>query len=658
MSSSKTKTKTKTGRAATGGKKPATVTPVLTDYDVHLLGESKHYRAWEKLGAHLATEDGTAGVHFAVWAPDAAEVSVIGDWNGWDETQHPLRARADSGIWEGFVPGIAQGALYKYAIVSRHGGYRVDKADPFAFACEIRPQTASRVWDLGGYAWGDGDWMATRRARNGLDAPMSIYEVHLGSWMRVPEQGDRWLTYREIAPVLAEYVRETGFTHVELLPVTEHPFDGSWGYQTVGYFAPTSRFGTPQDFMYLVDTLHRNGIGVILDWVPGHFPRDEHGLGFFDGSHLYEHADPRQGVHHDWGTFVFNFGREGVRNFLLANALFWLEVYHVDGFRVDAVASMLYLDYSRKEGEWVPNRFGGRENLEAIDFLRQLNSVVYEHHPDVATVAEESTAWPMVSRPVYLGGLGFGFKWNMGWMHDVLAYMGQDPLYRTYHHHRMTFSLMYAFSENFVLPFSHDEVVHGKGSMLRKMPGDLEAKLANLRLLYGFMWAHPGKKLLFMGGEIGQHREWSHDRSVDWHLLEEEGHAGVKRWVSDLNRRLRDEPALHELDFDPAGFEWIDCNDSRHSVLSLVRWAKGKKRPVVCAFNFTPVTRTNYRIGVPRAGTWEEVLNSDAATYGGRGRGNLGTVETTPVAAHGKYQSINVTLPGLSALYFRCTGDG
>jgi 1,4-alpha-glucan branching enzyme len=638
-------------------KEAAAPTPFLTEYDLHLLGESKHHRAWEKLGAHFVTSEGARGVRFAVWAPEAAEVAVIGDFNDWNETRHPLRRLPESEIWEGFVPGVAHGALYKYAITSRHGSYRVDKADPFAFACEIRPQTASRVWDLGGYEWGDGEWMAERKNRNGLDAPASMYEVHLGSWMRVAEDADRWLTYRELAPRLAEYVSGMGFTHVELLPVSEHPFDGSWGYQPVGYFAPTSRFGTPQDFMFLVDTLHRNGIGVILDWVPAHFPRDEHGLGFFDGTHLYEHADPRQGVHRDWGTFVFNFGREGVRNFLVANALFWLEMYHVDGLRVDAVASMLYLDYSRKEGEWVPNRHGGRENLEAIDFLKQFNATVYEQHPDAVTIAEESTAWPMVSRPVYLGGLGFGLKWNMGWMHDVLHYMRQDPLYRAYHHHHMTFSLLYAYSENFVLPFSHDEVVHGKGSMLNKMPGGMPHKLASLRLLYGYMWAHPGKKLLFMGNEFGQHREWSHDRSLDWQLLEHDGHAGLQRWVRDLNALLRGEPALHERDFDPTGFEWIDCNDSRHSVFSLVRWDAARARPIVCVLNFTPVVRENYRIGVPLAGVWEEALNSDAEIYGGGGRGNLGRVPATPVAAHGRFQSINVTLPGLSALLFRCVSD-
>ena len=629
-------------------------TPFLTEYDLHLFGEGTFLRAWEKLGAHPVVVDGVAGTRFAVWAPAAERVAVVGDFNGWNETSHPLRSLGRSGVWEGFVPGVGPGATYKYALRSRHRGYRVQKADPYGFCFELRPRTASVVWDLGGYAWGDSAWMAERRRRNALDAPLSIYELHLGSWMRRPEDGGRWLTYRELAPKLAAYVHEQGFTHVELLPVQEHPFDGSWGYQGVGFFAPTSRFGTPQDFMFLVDTLHRAGIGVILDWVPGHFPKDEHGLGFFDGTYLYEHADPRQGLHRDWDTAVFNYGRPEVANFLLSNALFWLEQFHLDGLRVDAVASMLYLDYSRKPGEWVPNRHGGRENLEAIEFLKRFNTEVYGRHPDAMTMAEESTAWPMVSRPLYLGGLGFGLKWNMGWMHDVLSFAAQDPLFRRYHHQRVTFSLLYAFSENFVLPLSHDEVVHGKRSMIGKMPGDTWQKFANLRLLYGYMWLHPGKKLLFMGGEFGQWREWNHDRSLDWHLLDEGPfHRGLQRWVRDLNTLLRGEPALYERDFKPEGFEWIDCNDVEHSVFSLVRWDAARRQPVVGVFNFTPLPRHNYRLGVPCAGTWQEALNGDAGLYGGSGQGNIGRVDATPVAAHGRFQSLVLTLPPLAALVLR-----
>jgi len=605
------------------------------------------------MGAHVVEVDGRIGTRFAVWAPNADRVSVVGDFNAWDASRHPLRHLEDSGVWEGFVPGVGQGALYKFSICSRHGGHRAQKADPYAFAFEVRPKTASRVWGLDGYAWGDAEWMAQRRERNALHAPISIYEVHLGSWMRVPGEGHRFMTYRELAPRLAEYAREMGFTHVELLPVSEHPFDGSWGYQTLGYFAPTSRFGTPQDFMHLVDTLHHSGIGVILDWVPAHFPKDGHGLGYFDGTHLYEHADPRKGVHQDWDTLAFNYGRREVANFLLSNALFWLEVYHIDGLRVDAVASMLYLDYSRKEGEWVPNKYGGRENLEAIDFLRRFNEKVYELHPDVMTIAEESTAWPMVSRPTWLGGLGFGLKWNMGWMHDVLHYGALDPVHRKYHHNDLTFGLLYAFHENFVLPLSHDEVVHGKGSMLGKMPGDPWQKFANLRALYGFMFTQPGKKLLFMGAELGQWNEWNHDVSLDWHLLEYPSHDGLRRWVRDLNRVLRAAPALHERDFDPGGFEWIDANDADQSVVSYVRWDREGRDPVVCACNFTPVPRHAYRMGVPSPGHWEEVLNSDAAVYGGSGQGNFGGTSTRPVASHGRAQSLSVTLPPLGMVVFR-----
>ncbi|MFH1143359.1 MAG: 1,4-alpha-glucan branching protein GlgB, partial [Candidatus Eisenbacteria bacterium] len=521
------------------------------------------------------------------------------------------------------------------------------------FAAEIRPQTASRVWELSGYAWGDGAWMAARGARQALDAPMSIYEVHLGSWMRVPTENNRWLTYHELAVRLAEYAREMGFTHVQLLPVTEHPFDGSWGYQTVGYFAPTSRHGDPDDFMAFVDHLHQAGIGVLLDWVPAHFPRDIHGLAYFDGTHLYEHADPRQGEHRDWGSLIFNYGRREVRNFLLANALFWLEQYHIDGLRVDAVASMLYLDYSRSEGEWIPNPHGGRENLDAVDFLKRFNQLVYEKHPDAVTIAEESTAWPMVSRPTYLGGLGFGLKWNMGWMHDVLFYMSKDPVHRQFHHGSLTFGLLYAFHENFILPFSHDEVVHGKGSLLAKMPGDEWQKFANLRALYGYMFTHPGRKLLFMGGEFGQWNEWDHDRSLDWHLLERPLHRGLQRWVRDLNTLLRGEPALYELDFDPAGFQWIDVNDSRQSIVSFLRRGRDERSVIVSVCNFTPVTRHHYRLGVPHPGIWREALNSDAPLYGGGGQGNLGGAETIPVGAHGQAHALDITLPPLGILVFK-----
>jgi 1,4-alpha-glucan branching enzyme len=648
-----------TGRAAgRTAEYPHRQTSEVTDYDLHLFNEGNHWRIWEKLGAHVVEREGKSGTRFAVWAPNAEWVAVVGDFNGWDEARDRLRPRGDSGVWECFVPDVGAGALYKYVIRSRVGAYRVEKSDPFAFACEIRPATASMVCELGGHEWGDGEWMSSRGKRQSLDSPLAVYEVHLGSWMRSPGAGGRWLTYRELGPKLAAYCHEMGFTHVELLPVSEHPFDGSWGYQTVGHFAPTSRFGAPQDFMALVDELHRSGIGVILDWVPAHFPRDGHGLGYFDGTHLYEHADPRQGLHPDWGTFVFNYGRNEVCNFLIANALYWLEEFHIDGLRVDAVAAMLYLDYSRKEGEWVPNKFGGRENLEAIEFLKKFNTIVYEKYPDVMTVAEESTAWPMVSRPTYLGGLGFGLKWNMGWMHDTLDYASQDPIHRRYHHHRMTFGLIYAFHENFVLPLSHDEVVHGKGSMIGKMPGDDWQRFANLRALYGWMWCHPGKKLLFMGGEIGQWREWSHDSSLDWHLLDDDRHRGLQRWVRDLNTFLRGEPALFERDFQPEGFQWIDCNDAMQSTFGFLRWDSERRRPLVCAFNFTPVPRPNYRLGVPLEGTWEEALNSDAKLYGGSGQGSLGAVESAPVGAHGHYQSINITLPPLGAVVFRVASEG
>ncbi|MEF3169464.1 MAG: 1,4-alpha-glucan branching protein GlgB [Deltaproteobacteria bacterium] len=625
----------------------------LSDFDLYLFMEGTHYRTWERLGAHPGVKNGVQGTWFAVWAPNAERVAVIGDFNGWDSARNPLVSRGDSGIWEGFVPAVGKGALYKYAIESRFGDYRAEKTDPYGFFSELRPKTASVVWDLSGYEWGDGEWMASRAQKNALDAPISIYEVHLGSWMRVPEEGNRWLTYRELAPKLAGYVKEMGFTHVEFLPVSEHPLDASWGYQTLGYFSPTSRFGTPQDFMYLVDVLHQNGIGVIIDWVPAHFPTDGHGLGFFDGTHLYEHADPKKGLHADWGTFIFNYGRTEVANFLLSNANFWLEVYHIDGLRVDAVASMLYLDYSRKDGEWIPNEYGGRENLEAIAFLKRLNELVYRYHPDCMTIAEESTDWAMVSRPTYLGGLGFGFKWNMGWMHDTLRYFSKDPIHRKYHHNDLTFSLLYAFHENFVLPFSHDEVVHGKGSMIGKMPGDDWQRFANLRLLYGYMYTHPGKKLLFMGNEIGQWAEWNHDASLEWHLLQYAPHEGLRYWVKDLNSLLRSEPALHELDFTPEGFQWINCHDSLQSVLSYLRRGRDPEDVICCVCNFTPVPRYDYRIGVPFPGFWKEVLNSDSTYYGGSGVGNLGGVEAVSVPAFGHDHSLSVTLPPLGIVIFR-----
>jgi 1,4-alpha-glucan branching enzyme len=628
------------------------VESALSEFDLYLLAEGTLNRAYDKLGAHPTKRNGSRGVQFAVWAPNARLVSVIGDFNNWNPAVTIMRP-SSAGVWECFVPNIGQGAVYKYHVEARDRDYIVDKADPYGFAAEIRPHTASRVWDLESYSWHDDSWMAGRAKTNSLAAPISIYEVHLGSWRRMPEEGNRWLTYCEIAPLLADYVHDAGFTHIEFLPVMEHPFDGSWGYQTIGYFAPTSRFGTPADFMYLVDYLHQHGIGVILDWVPAHFPRDEAGLGYFDGSHLYEHADPRQGEHPDWNTFVFNYGRNEVQTFLISNALFWLDKYHVDGLRVDAVASMLYLDYGRREGQWIPNRYGGKENIDAIHFLRALNERVYATFPDAMMIAEESTAWPQVSRPVYVGGLGFGLKWNMGWMHDVMAYMSQDPVFRSYHHNEITFGLVYAFAENFVLPLSHDEVVYGKGSMLRKLPGDEWQKFANLRLYYGFMFGHPGKKLLFMGDEFGQWSEWNHDASLEWHLVQQPFHAGLRRWVRDLNTFYRGEPLLHELDFNPAGFEWVDCKDSQRSIISFLRRGQTPEDQILFVCNFTPVPRKNYRVGVPREGYWREVLNSDAPLYGGSGQGNLGGLSTVPLPIHARPFSLNMTLPPLGIVAFR-----
>jgi len=630
---------------------------LLTEDDLYLFNEGTHLRLYQKLGAHVLRANGVQGTYFAVWAPNAEEVSVVGDFNDWDPTGHPLRPRGQSGVWEGFVPDVGKGALYKYFLRSRHHGYQVAKADPFALYAETPPKTASVVWDLA-YTRGDQAWMEQRRTRNALDAPIAIYEVHLGSWMRVPEEGNRPLTYRELAPRLAGYVERMGFTHVEFLPVMEHPFYGSWGYQITGFFAPTSRYGTPQDFMYLIDYLHQHGIGVILDWVPSHFPGDEHGPGFFDGTHLYEHADPRKGVHPDWDSFIFNYGRNEVRSFLLSSALFWLDRYGVDGLRVDAVASMLYLDYSRRDGEWIPNEYGGRENLDAIGFLRRFNEEVYKNRPDVQTIAEESTAWPMVSRPNYVGGLGFGLKWDMGWMHDTLEYMAQDPIFRQYHHAKLTFRMLYAFSENFVLPLSHDEVVHGKGSLLNRMSGDDWQKFANLRLLLGYLYTQPGKKLLFMGGEFGQTREWNHDESLDWHLLQFPPHAALQAWVADLNRLYRQEPALYERDFDAAGFEWVDCNDAPASVISFMRKARSTQDSLLVVCNFTPVPRPNYRVGVPLAGYWREIVNSDAHHYGGSGHGNLGGVEAAPIPFHGRRFSLNLTLPPLGILLLKGNLEG
>lgn len=633
-------------------KSPAGSFSLLSEDDIYLFNEGNHFRLYEKLGAHLIQRNDRQGTCFAVWAPNAERVAVVGDFNGWNPEQSPLQPRGNSGIWEGFLEGVEKGAVYKYHIRSRSHNYQVQKADPFALHSESPPRTASVVWDLD-YQWNDQQWMAERHKRNALDSPISIYEMHPGSWMRNAEENNRPLTYRELAPKLAQYLQGTGFTHVEFLPVMEHPFGGSWGYQTTGYFTPTSRFGSPQDFMYLVDCLHQHGIGVILDWVPSHFPTDEHGLGYFDGTHLFEHSDPQQGFHPDWKSFIFNFGRNEIRSFLISSGLFWLDRYHVDGIRVDAVASMLYLDYSRKEGEWIPNRYGGRENLDAIYFLRRFNEEVFRQFPDVQTYAEESTSWPMVSRPTYLGGLGFGMKWDMGWMHDTLEYMSHDPVFRKFHHNNLTFRMIYAFHENFVLPLSHDEVVYGKGSLLNKMPGDDWQKFANLRTLFGYMYAQPAKKLLFMGGEFGQWREWVHDESLDWHLLQLDRHAGLHRWMKDLNEFYRREPVLYEIDFTPEGFEWIDCNDSQSSVISLIRKAKSTGDLIVVICNFTPVPRYNYRLGVPRGGRWAECLNSDAETYGGSGHGNLGGVDAAPISFHGRLYSVNLTLPPLGTLFLK-----
>jgi 1,4-alpha-glucan branching enzyme len=625
----------------------------LSDFDLHLMAEGRHYDTYEKLGAHIKTVNGVVGTNFAVWAPSARRVSIVGDFNGWDGRIHPMRPRGSSGIWELFLPNINEGAIYKYEITGPHDNLLPLKSDPYAFRSELRPNTGSVVANLETYQWNDSNWLAAREKKNWFDSPISVYEVHLGSWRRVPEDKDRWLTYRELADQLVPYVKEMGYTHIELLPVMEHPFDGSWGYQTLGYFSATSRYGTPTEFMEFVDRAHQAGIGVILDWTPAHFPRDTHGLAQFDGTHLYEHADPRLGAHPDWGTLVYNYGRNEVQNYLISNALFWLDKYHIDGLRVDAVASMLYLDYSRKQGEWIPNRYGGRENLHAIDFFKRMNEVAHGRFPGILTIAEESTAWPSVSRPVYLGGLGFSLKWNMGWMNDTLKYFSSNPIYRKYEHNKITFSLIYAFTENFMLPFSHDEVVHGKNSLLHKMPGDMWQQFANLRLLLAYQHAHPGKKLLFMGQDFGQRNEWSEERSLDWHLLQYESHKGIQKLVSDLNRLHAQEPALHQVDFEWTGFEWIDCNDGDNSVVSFIRRARNREDFLVVMLNATPVVRGNYRVGVPEGGFYKEILNTDSTNYGGSGVGNLGGVNSEPSTSQERPHSLLLTLPPLSALIFK-----
>jgi 1,4-alpha-glucan branching enzyme len=626
---------------------------VLSEFDLYLMGEGRHYDTYDKLGAHIVPLVGVHGVNFAVWAPSAQRVSVTGDFNHWDGRVHPMRARGSSGVWELFIPELSEGAIYKYEIIGPNGNMVPLKADPYAFRAEVRPQTGSIVADLDTHKWNDAEWIAQRAKTNWFEKAISIYEVHLGGWRRIPDENNRWLTYRELGDQLIPYVRDLGYTHIELLPIMEHPFDGSWGYQTIGYFAATSRHGTPAEFMEFIDRCHHAGLGVLLDWTPAHFPRDAHGLAQFDGTHLYEHADPRQGTHPDWGTLVYNYGRNEVQNYLISNALFWLDKYHIDGLRVDAVASMLYLDYSRKQGEWIPNQFGGRENLYAIAFLKRLNEVAYERFPGLLTIAEESTAWPSVSRPTYLGGLGFSLKWNMGWMNDTLAYFSTDPIHRKYHQNKLTFSLLYAFTENFVLPFSHDEVVHGKNSLLHKMPGDLWQQFANLRLLYGYQYAHPGKKLLFMGQEFAQRSEFSEDRSLDWHLLQHDSHRGVQRLIADLNKLFAAEPALHEVDFDWRGFEWLDCNDADNSVFSFIRRGKQPEDLFVIVLNATPVVRPGYRIGVPQAGFYQEALNTDAAIYGGSNVGNMGGIQAAPAPHMGRTHSLTMTLPPLAATFLK-----
>jgi len=629
---------------------------LLSPQDLHLFNEGTHGRLHAKFGAHLVNEKGSQGAYFAVWAPNAERVAVMGDFNEWRPSTHPLACKGDSGIWEGYFPGILKGQRYKFHVESKHEGYQADKRDPFSLYCEPAPATGSIVWDLD-YDWSDAEWMQQRSGRNNLAAPISIYEVHLGSWARIPEEDNRFLTYRELAPKLAAHALEMGFTHIEFLPVMEHPFYGSWGYQTTGYFAPTSRYGTPQDFMFLIDHLHRSNIGVILDWVPSHFPTDEHGLGYFDGTHLYEHADPRKGFHPDWNSFIFNYGRKEVRSFLLSSAHHWLTNYHADGIRVDAVASMLYLDYSRKEGEWIPNEHGGRENLEAIEFIRMLNEQAYRDEPAVQMIAEESTAWPLVSHPTYAGGLGFGMKWDMGWMHDTLRYFKQDPINRKYHHSELSFRQLYAFTENFLLPLSHDEVVHGKGSLLGQMPGDDWQRFANLRLLYGYMFAQPGKKLMFMGDEFGQVAEWRHDESLEWHLLDHPRHSGLKAWVSALNSLYRSSPALYEFDCQPEGFEWVDASDTSSSIISFLRKAESSAEIILAVMNFTPIPRSGYLVGVPKGGFWREMANSDKAEFGGSGQGNEEGAEASTPGVHGRRFALSLTLPPLACVLLKHEPD-
>ncbi len=628
----------------------------ITDDDIYLFNEGNHFHLYNKLGAHYVKKGNLEGYCFAVWAPNANKVSVFGDFNGWDKNSHNLRPKKSSGIWEGFIKDIKPGSYYKYHIVSNYNNYTVDKPDPYGFYYEKPPLTASITYNSE-YRWSDKEWMEKRSKFHDLNSPISIYEIHLGSWKRKVEKGNRWLNYKEIAHLLADYLKDTGFTHVELMPVMEHPFYGSWGYQITGFFAPTSRYGSPDDFKYFIDCLHENGIGVILDWVPSHFPKDEHGLGFFDGTHLYEHSDPKKGLHPDWDSLIFNYGRNEVQSFLISNAMFWLDKFHIDGLRLDAVASMLYLDYSRKEGEWIPNEYGGNENIEAIKFLKKFNHAVYSNYPDVQTIAEESTAWPMVSRPTYIGGLGFGMKWDMGWMHDSLLYFSKDPVHRKYYHDTLTFRMIYAFNENFILPLSHDEVVHGKGSLISKMPGDDWQKFANLRLLFCYMFTQPGKKMLFMGQEFGQWSEWYHEKSLDWHLLEYGPHDGIKKLISDLNALYKKEEALHQVDFSPQGFEWIDGSDYKSSIISYLRKNKDNSKYMATILNLTPVVRENYRIGVPEKGFYKETINTDSSYYGGSGIGNLGGKNTEDIPFHGRPYSINITLPPLSGIIFNLENE-
>lgn len=632
---------------------PYAFAPLLSDFDLHLFAEGTFLKAYDTLGAHLRTVNGIAGIHFVVWAPNAARVSIVGDFNQWDGRRHPMTNRGATGLWELFVPELADGTLYKYEIRPRDRDTILLKADPYAFASELRPKTASVAHDLSHYTWNDHSWMEARRRRDPLKTPVAVYEVHLGSWMRVPEEGDRWLTYRELAAKLIPYVKDMGYTHLELMPVTEHPFDASWGYQSTGYFAATRRYGTPEDFMAFVDAAHQADIGVLMDWAPAHFPDDPHGLSQFDGTHLYDHADPRLGYHPEWHSRIFNYGRVEVRNFLMNSALFWLDRYHIDGLRVDAVASMLYLDYARKAGEWIPNQFGGHENLNAVLFLKDLNVSVHREFPGVMMLAEESTSWAGVSRPTYAGGLGFTFKWNMGWMHDMLEYFSHDPVHRTYHQNQLTFGLLYAFNENFMLPLSHDEVVHGKGSLINKMPGDEWQQFANLRALYGLMYGHPGKKMLFMGGEFGQRQEWRHDGSLDWHVLVYTFHRGVQNLVRDLNLLYRAEPALHAIDHDWPGFQWVDFHDAANSIIAFLRKSVDPEEHILCVCNFTPVPRYDYRIGVPRDGYYREVLNTDASTYGGGNMGNQGGLHAQWIPSHGLPFSLALTLPPLSVLFLK-----